>query len=103
MEVFMSKIMGVFSSGEGEKISAMRVASLFTVFSIMGIFIAHNVLAMVHGLGIVSLDWNMVALITAVLGVKAYQQKNETSSAVEAETPEKPEETPKDLPQNEIP
>lgn len=88
----MSKLMGMFTGGEGGKISSMRVASLFTVFSVMAIFIAHNIVAMAHGQGLVSLSWELISLVTAVLGVKAYQHKNEVAAnGSEEEEPDAPE------------
>jgi hypothetical protein len=75
----MNKLVGMFT-GSGkpdEKISSMRVASLAVVFVVLAIYVAQNIISMVHNGGIVSLSWEMVSLLTAVLGVKAYQHRNE--------------------------
>jgi hypothetical protein len=63
------------------KISSMRVSVMVTVFTIMGTFVAHNVMAMIVGRGFVSLGWNEVVILSAVLGAKALQHKSETNQS----------------------
>lgn len=61
------------------KISSMRVSVMITVFTIMGTFVAHNIMSMIVGEGFVSLGWNEVVILSAVLGAKALQHKSESS------------------------
>ena len=67
--------------GKAEKISSMRVAVLVTVFSIVGTFVAHNILSMVTGGGMISMGWNEVVVLTTVLGAKALQKSAEKSKS----------------------
>lgn len=60
--------------GTNGKISMMRVCTLIVVLSVMAIFIAHNIVAMIHGTGFVSLGASEALLIAGVLGVKAGQR-----------------------------
>jgi hypothetical protein len=76
----MSRLAEMFQGTDGGKISGMRVASLGVVGCVMLIFLAQNIVSMCHNAGFVPLSWDMIALITAVLGVKAYQHQNDIKS-----------------------
>lgn len=76
----MGAIKECFEETNGShKISSMRVSIVATVFMIMGVFVAHNVMAMIAGRGFVSLEWNEVLIIAGALGIKAFQRKGEVS------------------------
>lgn len=65
-------------SGADGKVSNMRVSTLLIVLVVMGVFIAHNVLAMVRGeCGLVPLGWDQISILAAALGLKALQQRGE--------------------------
>jgi hypothetical protein len=102
----MAKIFEMFMGASG-KVSAMRVASLSIAATIMAVFVAHNVMSIVRGnCGFVTIPWESASLILGVLGVKAYQQKNENGKTVGEEEEAEPAavpEPPKDAPKNEIP
>jgi len=72
-------IMSVIQGSSG-KFSLMRFASLVVVLSVMGIFVAHNIVAMVHGQGFVCIGFQEATLVAAVLGAKAYQAYGEHRS-----------------------
>lgn len=58
-----------FLRGDGDKISSMRLYSFIIIVSVMSVFVAHNVVAMVNGSGFVSMGMTETGLIiTAVLG-----------------------------------
>lgn len=65
-------LMSVLKDKDG-KISMMRVTSLFTVVSILGVFIAHNIVSMVNGGGFVCMGVQEAGLVGLVLGAKATQ------------------------------
>lgn len=62
------------------KVSAMRVSVLMIVSTILGIYVAHNIMAMIAGKTLVSLGWDQVVVLTTILGAKALQHKSEASS-----------------------
>ncbi|MBD3261458.1 MAG: hypothetical protein GF334_07220 [Candidatus Altiarchaeales archaeon] len=68
-------------AGDG-KTSAMRVFSGMVVFSVMAVFIAHNVVAMVKGSGFISMGSSEAMLIAAALGAKAAQHFGESRGKV---------------------
>lgn len=55
------------------KISMMRCTSITTVVSILGVFIAHNIVSMVKGGDFVCMGMQEAGLISLVLGAKATQ------------------------------
>jgi len=59
--------------GNNGKTSMMRVASLVVIFSVMGVFVAQNIVAMVGGTGFVSMGASEALLLSGVLGAKAAQ------------------------------
>lgn len=59
--------------GPDGKISMMRVSTFIVVISIMGVFIAHNIVAMIAGAAFVSLGASEALLIAGALGIKAGQ------------------------------
>jgi len=60
--------------GSSGKISTMRICTLLTVISVLGIFIAHNVVAMISGGGFVSVGASEAILLGAALGMKSVQR-----------------------------
>jgi xanthosine utilization system XapX-like protein len=77
------KITEMFKGADG-KLSAMRVCSIFIVVCVMGIFVSENIVSMVKGNGsLITISWELVSLVTAVMGVKAYQHKNEMKNSVD--------------------
>ena len=78
----MNKLLEIISSADG-KISTMRASVFIVVLSIMGVFIGHNVVAMVKSsLAIVPLGWDQVTVLTTLLAAKAYQSKLENSNTL---------------------
>lgn len=71
--------MGHMLKGEANgKVSMMRVATALVVTSIMGIFIAHNIVSMVKGCPeFVSMGNQEAMLIALTLGAKAAQHFGE--------------------------
>lgn len=65
-------------SDSTSKISSMRVAVFMVLGIVMATYLAHNIIAMVNGQGMVSLGWNEVTTIAAILGAKAVQRKSES-------------------------
>jgi len=66
--------------GPDGKVSMMRVSTLIVVISIMGVFIAHNIVAMIAGAAFVSIGISEAGLIAAAIGVKAYQSSIENKN-----------------------
>ena len=66
--------------GPDGKTSMMRMTTFLVVISIMGVFIAHNVIAMLHGGAFVSLGASEALLIAGSLGIKAGQAFFENKS-----------------------
>jgi len=62
------------------KVSMMRVATMIVVTSIMGIWVAHNIVAMVNGCGFISMGTEEAMLIALTLGAKAAQHYGETKN-----------------------
>jgi hypothetical protein len=79
-------------SGKGP-ISTMRVITVATAFTVLGIYIAQNVLAMVHHAGYPDFPANSVYALLVVIGGKATQsifgEKNSTVTPAAA-TPTAP-------------
>lgn len=70
----------MFEGGDG-KISSMRVMTVATVFIVLAVFIAHNVVSMFHGNGYIAMSWQDVAIISAALGIKMAQSFGEGGSS----------------------
>ena len=66
----------MFCGADG-KVSMMRVSTFITTITILGTFIAHNVMSMVHATGFVSMGYQEAVLLSAALGLKAFQTKYE--------------------------
>ena len=73
--------------GNDHKVSCMRICSFTVVFTVMGVFLAQNVLSMFHGGGMVGLGYQEASLVALVLGAKAYQVKSEISNGKVPTTP----------------
>jgi hypothetical protein len=73
--------------GDSGKVSMMRVSTFMTTVAILGVFLAHNVVAVLHGTGFVSMGYEECALLAATIGLKAFQTKYENSGAAPAEPP----------------
>lgn len=74
-----------FLSGPSGKTSTMRICAFIITISVMCIFIAHNIIAMIKGSGFVSLGMTEVILLTGVLGVKSVQSFSENKNNVTEE------------------
>jgi hypothetical protein len=57
----------------GGKISMMRVATMMVVTSIMGVWVAHNIVAMFVGCSFISMGQTEMMLVALTLGAKAAQ------------------------------
>jgi len=81
-------MMGHVLKGDANgKVSMMRVATAMVVTSIMGVFVAHNVVAMVNGGGFVSMGAEEAMLVALTLGAKAAQHFGETRNGKGAPAP----------------
>lgn len=70
-----------FLKGEkGGKISMMRFSHFIVVISVMGTFIAHNIVAMVQGKGFISLGAEEAMLLALTFGAKATQHFSEVKN-----------------------
>jgi len=63
--------------GDNGKISLMRTMSLLVVVSVMAVFVAHNIIAMVQLQGFVSIGAEEAMLVAGVLASKAAQRFGE--------------------------
>ena len=70
-------------SGKGP-ISSMRVITVTTAFTILAVYVAQNVLSMIHSTGYIDFPPNSVYALLVVIGGKATQnifgEKNGTTS-----------------------
>jgi len=81
---------GLISGSDG-KTSTMRFTTVFTALVLLGVYIAHNVIAMIGGLGIIGFTVTDAGLLAAILGVKALQSFAECSNnPVEGEKKSEP-------------
>lgn len=74
-------------NGTSGKVSAMRVASLFVVVTVMMVFLAHNIMSMIRGGGFVSIGPNEAMLVAGVLAAKAAQRFGEKHKFVDNKVP----------------
>jgi len=70
----------VFKGDPKGKVSMMRVATMIVVTSIMSIWAAHNIVAMVQGCGFISMGAEEAMLVALTLGAKAAQHYGETKN-----------------------
>lgn len=77
MKALKEMLTGTDSSN---KISSMRVAVFMVLVTILGTYIAHNVISMTKGEGLISLGWNEVIMIASILGTKVAQHFSESKS-----------------------
>lgn len=63
--------------GDSGKISLMRTMSLLVVVSVMSVFIAHNIIAMIQSRGFVSIGAEEAMLVAGALATKAAQRFGE--------------------------
>jgi hypothetical protein len=70
-------MVGILRGPDG-KMSMMRFASFTVVSVIMSVFLAHNIVAMINGLGFVGIGFQEATLIATVLGAKAAQTFGES-------------------------
>jgi phosphatidylserine decarboxylase len=66
-------MIGFLQGRAGGKISMMRVATMIVVSTIMSVWVAQNVVAMIKGCGFISMGQNEMMLIALTLGAKAAQ------------------------------
>lgn len=67
------------------KISSTRFIVLCTTFTILGVYIAHNVVAMVRSGGYIDFPVNTVAIMLIVLGAKVGQHVSESKFVTKPE------------------
>lgn len=63
--------------GPDGKVSMMRVSTFIIVVSVIGVFIAHNVISMTKGGSFVSFGATEAMLLAGVLGMKSVQNFSE--------------------------
>lgn len=80
----------------GGKISMMRLATMMVVSSIMAVWVAHNVVAMITGGGFVSMGQNEMMLVALTLGAKAAQHFSEVKANGIGPDPEVTNDIPSD-------
>jgi hypothetical protein len=73
---------GLFSGPDG-KVSMMRVSTFVIVMSVVSIFIAHNIISMIHGGTFVSIGTSEAMLLAGVLGMKTAQSFSENKKTPE--------------------
>jgi hypothetical protein len=86
----MIKFIMSMLSGKGP-ISTTRVATISTVFTILGIYIAQNVMAMVKCGGYIDFPTNSVMALLVVMGAKVGQTVFENKTPSIPESTESPE------------
>jgi len=64
--------------GKDGGISTIRVATITTVVVILGIYVAQNVISMLHNAGYVDFPSNSVMVLLIVLGAKVGQHVSES-------------------------
>ena len=67
--------------GPDGKISMMRVSTFIIVISVIGIFIAHNILSMIRGGSFISFGATEAMLLAGVLGMKSVQSFSENKKS----------------------
>lgn len=72
--------------GSDGKISMMRVATGVVVFSVMSVFIAHNIVSMVKGCGFISMGASEAMLVAGALAAKAGQHFGERANGKKVAT-----------------
>lgn len=80
--------MGTMFQGSDGKVSMMRFSTFLTTVAIIGTFVAHNVISMIHGAGFVSMGLEEASLLAATLGLKALQTKFEGNGSSDAVAPD---------------
>jgi hypothetical protein len=85
---------------QGGKVSMMRLATMMVVTSIMGIWAAHNIVAMATGGGFVSMGQNEMMLIALTLGAKAAQYFGELKANGNGNGNDKSDTLPNGLPKD---
>lgn len=66
---------------EDTQVSWMRCCGTVVILTILGVFVAHNVSAIHKGLPYQDFGFESVGIITAVLGAKVWQRKNENAGS----------------------
>ena len=66
-------MIGFMKGTPNGKVSMMRVATMMVVTSIMGVWVAQNVVAMAQGCGFISMGQTEMMLVALTLGAKAAQ------------------------------
>jgi hypothetical protein len=75
---------GDLVKGDSGKLSLMRTMSLLVVVSVMSVFIAHNIIAMIQLKGFVSIGAEEAMLVAGVLASKAAQRFGEGRKPMDA-------------------
>lgn len=68
--------------GDTGKYSTMRVSTLIVVCTVMGVFAAHNLVAIFRNAGFVSIGASEAILLAGVLGAKAAQHYGERKNII---------------------
>lgn len=69
----MFKFLTSMLSGNGDAVSTTRVITVSTAFTILGVFIAQNVMAMLKCGGFIDFPTNSVMVLLVVMGAKVGQ------------------------------
>jgi uncharacterized membrane protein len=87
--------LNLFSARKGDKTSITRVMSFLVVVTILTVFVAWNVKAMIKGGTLISLGLNEVYLLAIAMGAKVAQNifGEKASTTAVSQKPDKP--TPK--------
>lgn len=75
-------MVGSLFKGPDSKVSMMRFISFFVCFSIIVVFIVHNIVAITKGGGFVSIGSTEAMLIAGVIGAKAVQSFSENKGNI---------------------
>lgn len=76
-------MLSMFMGPDG-KISTMRVSTMIIVVSVVGVFVAHNILSMIHGGTFISFGATEAMLLAGVLGMKSVQHFSENKKTAES-------------------
>jgi hypothetical protein len=93
-KLFKEGIMTLFRARNGEKVSLTRVLSFMVVVTILAVFVAWNINAMIKGESLVSLGVNEVYLLAIAMGAKVAQNIFGEKPSVTASGEDKSKVTP---------
>jgi|WetSurMetagenome_2_1015567.scaffolds.fasta_scaffold796238_3 hypothetical protein len=73
-------MLSMFMGPDG-KVSMMRVSTMIIVFSVVGVFVAHNILSMIRGGVFISFGASEALLLAGALGMKSVQSFSENKKS----------------------